>query len=122
MNLSLKAILLLAVVSTYCLSVNAQNNSNDLIAASQSGSSPLFFKPTEADISSIKLVDLSSEIETNVRRGIPNFFEKSRTKKELTVAYIGGSITAVSQLGYFCIPIKNYICRKNEDGALTVHR
>jgi hypothetical protein len=39
MNLSLKAILLLAVVSTYCLSVNAQNNSNDLIAASQSVSS-----------------------------------------------------------------------------------
>ena len=93
MNSNLKAVFLSVAVSTYCLSGNAQNNSNDLIAASQSGSSPLFFKPMEADISLVKLVDFSSEIETNVRRGIPNFFEKARTKRELTVAYIGGSIT-----------------------------
>jgi hypothetical protein len=117
MNLSLKAILLLAVISSYCLSGNAQNNSNDLIAASQSGSSSLFFKPTEADISSIKLVDFCSEIETNVRRGIPSFFEKSRTKKDLTVAYIGGSITQaqnqyrIQSLGFIQQMLPNVIIK-----------
>ncbi len=64
----------------------------DAIAASQMGASPLFFEagplPNDAHPS-----DYNNEKELIARDGLPNFFNKVRSGKALTVAFIGGSVT-----------------------------
>lgn len=64
-----------------------------LIAASQSGASPLFFDPAAADVPVIQLSDFHDAKEFTVRKGLPNFFSKARAGKPVTIGYIGGSIT-----------------------------
>ncbi|NII27365.1 SGNH/GDSL hydrolase family protein [Pseudoflavitalea sp. X16] len=77
----------------------AQNKSAEdterekLIAASQSGASPLFFDPAARDIPVIQPGDFNDLGEFVVRHGLPNFFHKAKAGKPVTIAYIGGSIT-----------------------------
>lgn len=77
----------------------AQNKNADeaerekLIAASQSGATPLFFDPAAADIPVIQPGDFNDPGEFTVRHGLPNFFYKAKAGKPVTMAYIGGSIT-----------------------------
>lgn len=69
----------------------AQRNAEDLIAASQSGGSPTFFKAT--GISKINPGTYNNPAEINIRKGLYYFFEKAKEGKPLRIAYIGGSIT-----------------------------
>lgn len=65
----------------------------DKIAASQAGSSPLLFTvPNDAEPPVVP-GNFSHSNECIVRSGIPNLFHKVRNEKEITVAFIGGSIT-----------------------------
>ena len=78
--------------------VLAQNKNEDterekLIAASQSGASPLFFDPAATDIPVIHPGDFKNARECTVRKGLPNFFARARAGKPVTIGYIGGSIT-----------------------------
>ncbi|MDF2192708.1 SGNH/GDSL hydrolase family protein [Paraflavitalea sp. CAU 1676] len=64
-----------------------------LIAASQSGASPLFFDPGAKDVQVIQPLNFGNAQECEVRGGLPNFFEKAAAGKTVTIGYIGGSIT-----------------------------
>jgi lysophospholipase L1-like esterase len=65
-----------------------------LIAQSQTGSMPLFFKPFQYRLSPITVNDFSDPDECLVRNGLPNFSKKiSQAKGQIKVGYIGGSIT-----------------------------
>lgn len=68
-------------------------NREDLVAASQAGASPLFFKADAADVPLVIPGDFSDERECTARAGLPNFFHKVRTGKTVTAGFIGGSIT-----------------------------
>lgn len=71
----------------------------DKIAASQSGASPIYFDVSTSDIPLIEPGNFSSELESNVRAGLPGFFEKVNLGKKVVVAFIGGSITQAN-FGY----------------------
>lgn len=70
-----------------------ENNTEDLIAASQAGASPLFFDAANAQIPMILTENFSHPEEFNVRSGLPNFFNKVKNGKAVTIGYLGGSIT-----------------------------
>lgn len=40
--------------------------------------------------------DLNVLIESRARKGLPNFFEKIRSRRQITIGYLGGSITEAS--------------------------
>lgn len=65
----------------------------DKIAASQAGSSPLLFTVPNDEGPPIVPGNFSHSNECIVRSGIPNLFHKAKNRKEITVAFIGGSIT-----------------------------
>jgi len=69
------------------------NNTEDLIATSQAGASPLFFDPANANIPIIYTENFSHPEELNVRAGLPNFFNKVKNGNAVTIGYLGGSIT-----------------------------
>lgn len=69
------------------------NSTEDLIAASQTGASPLFFDPASYTAPFIQTHNFSHPEEFNVRGGLPNFFNKVKKGKAVTIGYLGGSIT-----------------------------
>jgi lysophospholipase L1-like esterase len=75
----------------------AQNNyvttSEDIIMASQSGASPLFFDVAKVNIPIIHTENFTHREEFKVREGLPNFFNKLKNGKAVTIGYLGGSIT-----------------------------
>ncbi len=78
--------------------VNGQNrtvekSTENLIAASQVGASTLFFDPANANIPIIYTENFSHPEEFKVRMGLPNFFNKVKNGKAVTIGYLGGSIT-----------------------------
>lgn len=91
MNLKRPFVLLLAASIT--TTAFSQTTREQLIAASQAGASPLFFDPTVGDIPVIQPSAFDNAKECTVRNGLPNFFNKVRSGKPVTIAYIGGSIT-----------------------------
>ncbi|MEI7421726.1 MAG: family 43 glycosylhydrolase [Prolixibacteraceae bacterium] len=74
------------------LSVYEDNHEN-LIAASQAGASPLFFDPANFASAVIQTQNFSDPNEFKVRDGLPNFFNKIKKGKDVTIGYLGGSIT-----------------------------
>lgn len=81
-------------ISTTCIAQNAINNEQEnLIAASQTGASPLFFYPGDPALVSLDIPYFQNANEFSVRDGLPNFFNKIKSNKNVTVGYIGGSIT-----------------------------
>lgn len=104
MKLSIKFIIAFGCVMLmnslfFSLTGKSQNTDKEslererLIAASQTGAMPLFFDPSGNDVPTIIPGGFNSNQECYLRDGLPNFFNKSKDKKELVVAYIGGSIT-----------------------------
>lgn len=75
----------------------AQNNhakmSDDIIAASQSLASPLFFDVAKSTIPIIHTENFAHQDEFKIREGLPNFFSKIKKGKSVTIGYLGGSIT-----------------------------
>ena len=65
----------------------------DKIAASQAGASPLVYTTADKEIPLIQLGNYYDEKECTVRKGLPNFYSKIKKEQEITVAFIGGSIT-----------------------------
>lgn len=63
------------------------------IAASQGEAAQLLYSIEGLDIPDIDPSHFYNEKECVVRFGLPNFFQKIKQKKEVTVAFIGGSIT-----------------------------
>ena len=73
---------------------HAQDSSDlDKIAASQGGSSPLLFTVPNDNVQPVVPGSFSHSNECTVRSGIPNLLHKAKNGKEITVAFIGGSIT-----------------------------
>lgn len=68
------------------------------IDQSRAASSQLFFTLKKSE-PLITVNDFYDERECNVRKGMPYFFSKLQEGKELTIAFIGGSITQ-SEQGY----------------------
>lgn len=75
--------------------LRAQQDASDLdkIAASQAGSSPLLFTVPDDEYPPVVHDSFFHEKECTIRSGIPNFLYKAKNGKEITVAFIGGSIT-----------------------------
>lgn len=65
----------------------------DKIAASQAGASPLVYATADKEIPLIQPGSYYNEKECTVRKGLPNFYSKIENGQEITVAFIGGSIT-----------------------------
>ena len=78
--------------AAYAQNTNIKDQEN-LIATSQSGASPLFFYPGGPGLAPYHLSDFSNSNEFSVRDGLPNLFGKLRLKKDVTIGYLGGSIT-----------------------------
>lgn len=70
-----------------------ENNSEDLIAASQTGASPLFFNPSDYTPPVIETQHFSHPNEFMIRSGLPNFFNQLNKGNAVTIGYLGGSIT-----------------------------
>ncbi|HVK46443.1 MAG TPA: GDSL-type esterase/lipase family protein [Pseudobacter sp.] len=88
--------ILMAMLIPAASCVQAQKTDADrdrLIAASQSGASPLFFDPAAKDAKVIRPMEFDNAKECMPRNGLPNFFEKVKAKKPVRIGYIGGSIT-----------------------------
>ena len=65
----------------------------EMIAASQGGASPLMYTVDKEKVPLIVPGEYSSDLECTVRSGLPNFFGKISDGEDVTVAFIGGSIT-----------------------------
>ena len=65
----------------------------EMIAASQGGASPLAYTVDREEVPLIVPGEYSSDLECTVRSGLPNFFGKISDGEDVTVAFIGGSIT-----------------------------
>ena len=65
----------------------------NLIAASQAGASPLFFDPATYTAPVIQAQNFSNPDEFKIREGLPNFFNKAKKGNDVTIGYLGGSIT-----------------------------
>ena len=65
----------------------------DKIAASQGGASPLVYTTADKEIPLIQPGSYYNEKECTVREGLPAFYSKIMKGQEITVAFIGGSIT-----------------------------
>lgn len=73
-------------------------NDEERIAASRDGASALVFMPDSPKIDAIEPGTFRNERECAVRGGMPNFFAKLSGGSDVTVAFVGGSITQ----GDFC--------------------
>jgi lysophospholipase L1-like esterase len=71
----------------------SENSNEDIIAASQTGASPLFFDPKTYAAPLIQTNNFSQPEESNVRGGLPNFFNTIKKGNAVTIGYLGGSIT-----------------------------
>ncbi|MGV3763714.1 SGNH/GDSL hydrolase family protein [Parapedobacter sp.] len=86
------------VLTNYCLAqvgkpMVADSGDFVKIAASQGPSSPLLFTVPEAGVPLVIPGTFYREDECATRDGIPNFLAKAGSGKDVTVAFIGGSIT-----------------------------
>ncbi|MGC4232321.1 MAG: SGNH/GDSL hydrolase family protein [Niabella sp.] len=89
--------MLIVLVGQLC---HAQDKADlEKIAASQGGSTPLLFAVPDDKEQPVAPGSFYDEKECLVRSGIPNFFGKVHKRKDMTVAFIGGSITQ-SRDGY----------------------
>ncbi|RDC56006.1 SGNH/GDSL hydrolase family protein [Pedobacter chinensis] len=96
-KIGMKAILLgCLLISTMAFSQESADR--DKIAASQTGASPIYFA-LAANIPKVEPGNYTNEQECIVRAGLPRFFAKVNSGKEVVVAFIGGSITQ-SDFGY----------------------
>lgn len=87
-------LLLVAVLMTMPQYADAQKlNDDERIALSRDGASALLFRPDSPEIDDIEPGTFRNDGECVVRGGMPNFFAKLSDGRDLTVAYIGGSIT-----------------------------
>lgn len=103
------SIILASVAMTVPFSLAAQELTDaEKVSASQDGSSPLSFSTAGKDIDDIVPGDFCDEHECNVRDGLPNFFSKANSGGDVTVAFLGGSITQ----GNYCYRLQ--ICRYME--------
>ena len=98
MNLKQPVLLLLATFILTAAAFTQQPKQDaasreQLIAASQAGSSPLFFNAAATDLPVLQPLAFDNTKECTVRNGLPNFFNKVRLGKQVTIAYVGGSIT-----------------------------
>lgn len=64
-----------------------------LISASQSEASAVFFDVADPSVLLVKPSGFSDDGECHVRNGLPFFFKKAKQGKSLRIAYLGGSIT-----------------------------
>ena len=89
----------------------------EAIEASQDGASPLMFKADRADIPLVTPGDFSDEMECAVRSGLPNFFAKVSCGEDVTVAFVGGSITQ----GDWCYRLQTsrYMENRWQDSGFT---
>ncbi len=92
------------VLTNYCFAQIEKpmtGDSNDFvkIAASQGSSSPLLFTVPETGVPLVGMGSFYREDECTTRDGIPNFLDKAGKGGQVTVAFIGGSITQ-GKLGY----------------------
>ncbi len=72
----------------------AQNPKNEqLIAASQDQAPKLFFEMDDPTVPLLRPNTFDDETEFNARTRLPNFFAKAKRREQLTIAYLGGSIT-----------------------------
>lgn len=67
-------------------------NRQDAVAASQAGASPLFFEPGVLPADTHPS-NYNNDKELAARGGLPNFFDKIKSGKPVTIAFIGGSVT-----------------------------
>lgn len=74
------------------LAFTQDNKMLEKIDQSRAASSKLFFT-LKKNVPVITVSDFYDAKECNVRKGIPHFFSKLQQSKELTIAFIGGSIT-----------------------------
>lgn len=72
---------------------NPEVDQQNLIAASQSGASPLLFNPDDFSLPVIQPSDFNHPQEFKIRNGLPNFFRKCASGKKVSIGYLGGSIT-----------------------------
>ncbi len=92
----MKLRLLLLSFLSLCLSLSAQSDISvaDLISASQADVAKVrFFACDPKSASDVQVDGFADSREFAVRRGVPNFMRKCRAGGEVTVAFIGGSIT-----------------------------
>lgn len=82
--------------SIFVLSAQAQHITSEqqkLIAASQTGASPLHFNPDHYSWPVVQPSKFNHPEEFITRKGLPNFFKKCTSEEKVSIAYIGGSIT-----------------------------
>jgi lysophospholipase L1-like esterase len=89
----LKLYYLMILISCSYLAAAQDSKNANIIAASQSEASAIFFKVDDAAVPLIVPGNFKDAGETYIRNGLPNFFAKAKAGKKLRIAYIGGSIT-----------------------------
>ncbi|MFD2556457.1 SGNH/GDSL hydrolase family protein [Sphingobacterium tabacisoli] len=83
----------IAVLCTVATAVAQTRGELDKIASSQGGASSLLFRVNLEEMDTIVYDDFYNDKECKVRRGVPNFLAKLSKGEEVTVAFIGGSLT-----------------------------
>jgi lysophospholipase L1-like esterase len=96
----MRIISLFFVLGLLLQSISSQQKTQEtdsLIALSQTGSSPLFFTPFQYGLNAIKVANYSEPKETTVRNGLPNLVGKIALNTDtINIGFIGGSITRAS--------------------------
>lgn len=95
-NIILWILLMLAHLSAYSqnpLQSKAIRENEKLIEASQTGAMPLYFDVKDEGTPLISPDSFTDSKEFYIRGGLPNLFEKIGNKKQITLGYLGGSIT-----------------------------
>ncbi|MFI3277972.1 MAG: SGNH/GDSL hydrolase family protein [Rikenellaceae bacterium] len=94
-----KSLLTLAMLFLCGYSQAQNSRSQDLITKSQAQATKrMLFEINGSTDHSLKVDGFTDAREFTVRRGLPNFFSKCAQGKDVTVAYIGGSITQNSHM------------------------
>jgi lysophospholipase L1-like esterase len=97
----MKSYVVWMMLSLWSLEMVAQSKEETertrLIAASQSGASPLYFNPGDTAVPLIAPGTFYNEKECTVRGNLPHFFKKVSAGKPVTIGFIGGSITQGNQ-------------------------
>ena len=94
-------LLMVALFAATMVSAHAQGSDKEReskIAATQGGATELFFDPMVPNVPLITPGSFYNEKECIVRGGLPGFFAKIKANRNLTIGYIGGSITQ----GFYC--------------------
>lgn len=93
-------VFLFGFIKEITVQVQAQNlpvGQQNLIAASQTGASPLFFYPDSFSLPVVQPSSFHYSSEFQIRDGLPNLFRKLRSGKSVTIGYLGGSITRADE-------------------------